>query len=401
MLSFPFPAAPALDLEPEYRRLQREEPVCRVRFPHGEPAWLVTRHADARTVLSDARFSRAESLRRDVPRTTEVNFAGGIVAMDPPEHTRLRATCGQAFTARPVARLRESAEALARELLAGCGESFDAVADFAVPYTLRMICALLGVPYTDSDRFRGWAEAGLATTAITEAERVEATTRMWDYIADLVARRKREPADDLVSAMTAAQSAGISSGISSNISSNITDEELVVVVMTALVAGYETTSTQLPNFLYLLLSEPGLWERLVARPALVGTAVEELLRFTPLEANGASPRYATVDLELGGVAIAAGEPVVAATVAANRDPRVFTHPDRIDLARDPNPHLAFGRGPHFCLGAPLARLELRAALSVLAETRPGLRLGPAEPEWKAGMLVRGPLALRLDSGRVR
>jgi cytochrome P450 len=391
VLSFPFPAAPALDLEPEYRRLQREEPVCRVRFPHGEPAWLVTRHADARTVLGDARFSRAESLHRDVPRTTEVNFAGGIVAMDPPEHTRLRATCGQAFTARPVARLRESAEALARELLAGCGESFDAVEDFAVPYTLRMICALLGVPYADSDRFRGWAEAGLATTAITEAERVEATTRMWDYIAELVARRKREPAADLVSAMTAAQSADTSSAIS--------DEELVVVVMTALVAGYETTSTQLPNFLYLLLSEPGLWDRLVARPALAGTAVEELLRFAPLEANGASPRYATVDLELGGVAIAAGEPVVAATVAANRDPRVFADPDRVDLARDPNPHLAFGRGPHFCLGAPLARLELRAALGVLAETRPGLRLGPEEPKWKTGMLVRGPLALRLDAGR--
>lgn len=387
MLSFPFPAAPALELEPEYRRLQREEPVCRVRFPYGEPAWLVTRHADARTVLADARFSRAESLRRDVPRTTEVNFAGGIVAMDPPDHTRLRATCGQAFTARTVARLRESAETLARELAAACRGTFDAVEDFAVPYTLRMICALLGVPYGDSDRFRGWAEAGLATTAITEAERVDATTRMWDYTAELVARRKEEPAADLVSAMTAAQAPDVS------------DEELVVVVMTALVAGYETASTQLPNFLYLLLSRRELWERLVARPDLAGTAVEELLRFAPLEANGASPRYATVDVELGGTVIPAGDAVVAATAAANRDPRVFAHPDRIDLARDPNPHLAFGRGPHFCLGAPLARLELRAALTVLACALPGLRLGPEEPKWKTGMLVRGPQTLRLDAGR--
>lgn len=387
MLSFPFPAAPALELEPEYRRLQREEPVCRVRFPYGEPAWLVTRHTDARTVLTDARFSRAESLHRDVPRTTEVNFAGGIVAMDPPDHTRLRATCNQAFTARTVARLRESAETLARELLVACRGTFDAVEDFAVPYTLRMICALLGVPYGDSDKFRGWAEAGLATTAITEAERVDATTRMWDYIAELVVRRKKEPAADLISAMTAAQDTGVS------------DEELVIVVMTALVAGYETTSTQLPNFLYLLLSQRELWERLVAQPALAGTAVEELMRFAPLEANGASPRYATVDVELGGTVIPAGEAVVAATVAANRDPRVFAHPDRIDLARDPNPHLAFGRGPHFCLGAPLARLELRAALTVLTEALPGLRPGPEEPKWKTGMLVRGPRTLRLDAGK--
>jgi len=137
----------------------------------------------------------------------------------------------------------------------------------------------------------------------------------------------------------------------------------------------------------------------VAQPALAGTAVEELMRFAPLEANGASPRYATVDVELGGTVIPAGEAVVAATVAANRDPRVFAHPDRIDLARDPNPHLAFGRGPHFCLGAPLARLELRAALTVLTEALPGLRPGPEEPKWKTGMLVRGPRTLRLDAGK--
>jgi cytochrome P450 len=386
--TFPFPPAPALDLEPEYLSLQRDEPVCQVRFPYGEPAWLVTRHADARTVLGDPRFSRAESLHRDVPRVTEVNFSGGIVAMDPPEHTRTRAACRHAFTARAVARLRDRATALARQLTtsaAGRG-TFDAVADLAVPYTLRMICALLGVPHADSDRFRGWAQAGLATTAITEAERLDATGHMWDYVADLIARRRARPAADLISAMLAEGERGLR------------DEELVVVVMTALVAGYETTSTELPNFLYVLLSQRDRWEELVARPDLVGTAVEELLRFAPLEATGASPRYATVDVVLSGTRIPAGAPVVAATVAANRDPRVFTDPCRLDLARDPNPHLGFGHGAHFCLGAPLARLELRVAIEVLVATLPELRLAEEGPRWKAGMLVRGPATLPLDAG---
>ncbi len=391
MLSFPFPPAPALDIEPEYARLLRDEPVCQVRFPYGEPAWLVTRHADARTVLCDPRFSRAESLRRDVPRTTEVNFAGGIVALDPPDHTRLRETCRHAFTARTVSRLRESATALAGELVEAAARrgTFDAVADLAVPYTLRMICSLLGVPHADADRFRGWAQAGLATTAITEAERAEATGNMWDYVADLIERRRAEPAADLISAMLAAGERGVS------------DEELVVVVMTALVAGYETTSTQLPNFLYLLLSDRGRWTRLTARPELVDTAVEELLRFAPLEATGALPRYPTVDVVLSGTRVPAGSPVVAATVAANRDPRVFADPDRLDLARTPNPHLGFGGGAHFCLGAPLARLELRVAITVLAATLPDLRLGARAPRWKTGMLVRGPLTLPLESGEAR
>lgn len=391
MLTFPFPPAPALDLEPEYLSLQRDEPVCRVRFPYGEPAWLVTRHADARTVLADPRFSRAEALNRDVPRVTEVDFSGGIVAMDPPEHTRLRAACRHAFTARAVARLHDRATALAHELVAAAARrgTFDAVADLAVPYTLRMICALLGVPYTDSDRFRGWAQAGLATTAITEAERLDATGHMWEYVADLIARRRAEPAADLISAMLAAGERGLR------------DDELVVIVMTALVAGYETTSTELPNFLYVLLSERSRWDELVARPDLVGTAVEELLRYAPLEANGASPRYATVDVVLSGTRIPAGAPVVAATVAANRDPRVFADPHRLDLARDPNPHLGFGHGAHFCLGAPLARLELRVALDVLVASLPGLRLGAESPRWKTGMLVRGPASLTLDAGRCR
>lgn len=388
--TFPFPPAAGLDLEPEYERLQRDEPVCRVSFPYGEPAWLVTRYADVRTVLSDPRFSREVSSRRDVPRTTETNFSGGIVAMDPPEHTRVRSVCHRAFTARTVARLRDRATAIATELVkdAVAGDVLDGVEDFAVPFTLKMICELLGVPFTDRHRFRQWAVAGLATTSISEQERWAATSNMWDYVAALVADRRESPRDDLISAMVA----------SADVTGNVSDDELVVVVMTILVAGYETTSTQLPNFVYLLLSDRSRFQSLVDDPGAVPSAVEELLRYSPLEATGAAPRYALSDVVLSGVPIAAGEPVVAATVIANRDPEVFVAPHTLDLRRSPNPHFGFGVGAHFCLGAPLARLELRVALEVLATTMPGLRLagGAGGVTWKTGMLVRGPTRLLLS-----
>ncbi|WP_249227932.1 cytochrome P450 [Kutzneria sp. CA-103260] len=380
-----------MDLEPEYRLLQQQEPVCRVAFPYGEEAWLVTRHGDVRTVLSDARFSRAISLRRDVPRVTEENFSGGIVAMDPPEHTRVRSVCQRAFTPRTVARLRERAAAIATELVkdALTAKYFDGVEDFAVQYTLKMICELLGVSYDDRDRFRYWAEAGLATTAISDDERVRATGHMWEFVSELVAQRRRSPRDDLISSMAMTQAE----------TRTVSNDELVIVVMTILVAGFETTATQLPNFMYVLLEVPARFQSLVADPAVIPSAVEELMRYVPLEANGASPRYATEDVVLSGTVVAAGSPVVAATVVANRDPDVFADPDRLDFARDPNPHLGFGIGPHFCLGAPLARLELQVALEVLVAAVPGLRLTPEESgiEWKAGMVVRGPSKLLLKA----
>ncbi|WP_406640232.1 cytochrome P450 [Amycolatopsis sp. WGS_07] len=383
--AFPFPRASGLDLEPEYLVRQRFAPVSRVEFPYGEPAWLVTRYADVRTVLTDPRFSRAASLERDVPRVTKENFSGGIVAMDPPEHTRLRSICRHAFTPRTVARLRERATAIATELISETGEEFDGVEEFALPFTLKMICELLGVPYDQRASFREWAEAGLATTSITEEERLAATGKMWDFVVELVAQRRERPRNDLISAMLAAQTC------------DVTDDELVIVVMTVLVAGYETTSTQLPNFLYLLLTDRTRFQALTDDPSLIPSAVEELMRYVPLEANGTTPRYAVEDVVLSGIRIEAGSPVVPASAAANRDPDVFADPDRLDFARAPNPHLGFGVGAHFCLGAPLARLELRVALEVLTSIAPGLRLarGEAGIDWKTGMLVRGPSRLAL------
>jgi cytochrome P450 len=297
--------------------------------------------------------------------------------------------CRHAFTPRTVDRLRDRATTIATDLVKDglSAGTFDGVADFALPFTLKMICELLGVPYADRDHFRHWAEAGLATTSISEEERLRATGHMWEYVAALVARRRLRPRDDLISAMLAAQEE----------TGTVTDDELAILVMTILVAGYETTATQLPNFIYVLLAERSRYRSLTADPLLIPTAVEELMRHVPLEANGTTPRYAVRDVVLSGTRIPAGSPVVAASVIANRDPAVFTDPDRLDLARDPNPHLGFGLGVHFCLGAPLARLELRVALEVLTSAAPGLRLAHGESgvEWKTGMLVRGPSRLAL------
>lgn len=394
---FPFTEVPGLDVEPEYLALQRDEPVARVRFPFGDEAWLVTRHRDVRTVLTDPRFSRAASLGRDLPRVTPENpFSGGIVAMDPPEHSRVRGVCRGAFTPRTVARLRERAAGIAHRLLDDAlvaDDRFEVIEQFSVPYTLMMLCDMLGVPYEDHTSFRVWAEAGLASTSISEDERWAATGQMWDYIAALVERRRAEPRDDLISAMLATQDEH----------GSVTDVELVMLVMTILVAGYETTQTQLPNFLYVLLEDRTRYDEIVADPSIVATAVEELLRFVPLEAYGASPRYPTVDVELSGVVVPADAPVIAVAAAADRDPEVFDDPQRLDLRRTPNPHLGFGAGAHFCLGAPLARMELQVALEVLAGRLPWLALdgAPGAIAWKTGMFVRGPSRLVVAAGAER
>lgn len=339
-------------------------------------------------MFTDARFSRAVTLERDVPRVTAENFSGGLVATDPPEHTQLWSLCRHVFTPRVVAKLRSQATAIATELIAYArdGGGFDGVEDFAIPFTFKMICELLGVPYEDRVHFRGWAEAGMATTAISEDDRWLATGQMWDYVAALIGERRQAPAGDLISSMLSAQRQG----------AVVSDDELVMLVMTILVAGYETTSTQLPNFLYVLLEDPSRLKQLVARPELVPSEVEELMRYVPMEANGASPQYTLEPVVLSGVTILADAPVVAATVTANRDPEVFADPDRLDFARGPNPHFGFGMGAHFCLGAPLARLELQVALEVLIAAAPELRFDDrADIRWKDGMLVRGPSKLML------
>jgi cytochrome P450 len=387
--TYPFSDPDRLNLNPLYAHLRSHEPLARVRLPFGEEAWLATRYEDVRTVLGDARFSRAASVGRDEPRTRSQQNNTGMLAMDPPEHSRLRRLVAKAFTARRVEQLRPRARQVADELLddlVATGAPADLVEHFATPLPIAVICELLGVPFTDRDRFQVWSEAIISTTSLTIEQIMQYLDNLNGYMADLVAQRRREPADDLISAMVRARDEN---------QDRFTEEEMVSLAAGLLAAGHETTVTQIPNFVYVLLTTPGAYRQLVTGPELIPAAVEELLRYVPLGVGSGFARYALEDIELGGVLVRAGEPVLGSLSSANRDGDVFTAPDTLDFTRESNPHLGLGHGAHHCLGAQLARMELQVALAALTEHVPDLRLVVPEEEltWKSGMLVRGLTAL--------
>ncbi|SDN52915.1 cytochrome P450 [Allokutzneria albata] len=388
--SYPFSLPRALDLDPIYERLRRDEPITRVRMPYGEgTAWLVTRHADAKVVLGDPRFSTAAGTTPETPRSTPLPLdPEGILGMDAPEHTRLRRLVAKAFTARRVEqmrpRLREVVDAALTEMEQH-GAPADLVHFLALPLPVTVICDMLGVPYEDRHLFREFSDAALSTTKYTPEQIRDARDKFLAYMGGLVAQRRAEPTDDLLGALVLAR----------DNDDRLSEMELVRLGIGLLVAGHETTANQLTNFTYLLLSERERYEALVADPSLVPAAVEEMLRFTPLGASGGFVRVALEDVELAGVTVRKGESVFAQLASANRDEAIFDQPDRIDFTRQHNPHMAFGHGVHHCLGAQLARLELQVALEGMIARFPGLRFAvPAEElPWRTGMLVRGLEAL--------
>ncbi|MFD9195593.1 cytochrome P450 [Streptomyces phaeochromogenes] len=380
-----------LEVSPLYARLRENEPLSRVQLPYGETAWLATRYDDVRTVLTDPRFSRALAQGLDQPRMRSENVGDGVMGMDPPEHTRLRRLVGKAFTARRVEQMRqgvqERADALVDAMTAG-GDSADLVEDFARPLPVSVICDLLGVPFEDHSRFRRWTEA--MTNDETTSGNVLATIgpEVFSYMSGLVEERRSRPTDDLLGALVRARDEG----------DRLSEQELISIAGPGLLAGgAETVASGIPSFVYQLLTRPDDLALLRGRPELVPSAVEELLRFVPINTAAMFARYSLEDIRLGSTTIRAGEPVLPALAAANRDPEVFADPERIDLTRTVNPHLAFGQGPHHCIGAQLARLELQVALNTLITRFPGLRLADGESgvEWKFGVIVRGPSFMRV------
>jgi cytochrome P450 RapN len=389
--SYPFGAAEKLQLHPRYAELRQDAPLLRVSMPFGGEAWLATRHEDIKTVLADLRFSRAVTVGKDVPRTVPVISAGStLLDKDPPEHSRLRRIATKAFTVRRIEELRPRTQAVVDELLdrmVESGPTADLAASLAWPLPISVICDLLGVPFADRESFRGWTDAALGLGADQVDAIVSARQHLGEYIAGLIAQRRVRPAEDLLTALVAARDK----------EDRLSEEELVQLGMTLLVAGHETTANQIGNFVYTLLSQPEYWAQLVADPELVPAAVEELLRWVPLGASGGGGgvRVATEDVELGGQIVRAGEAVVVVMSSANRDEAVFDHSEEIDFSREGNAHIAFGHGAHHCLGAPLARMELQLAIGTLVRRLPTLRLAvPAdEVPWRSQRVVRGVLAL--------
>ncbi|MEH1128715.1 cytochrome P450 [Micromonospora sp. CPCC 206061] len=383
--AYPFSPPDRFNLDPFYAELRRREPLTRVRMPYGEEAWLATRYADVRTVLGDARFSRAASADRDEPRISPRKLEAGLLLMDPPEHTRLRRLVAKAFTARRVEQLRPRAQEVANELvdrMIAAGPPADLVERFATPLPITVICELLGVPVEDQDRFHVWSEAVVSTTSLSVEQIAGYIQNLFAYMRGLIAARRREPTDDLISALVRVRDED---------NDRLTEDELVRLLTGLLAAGHETTVTQIPNFAYVLLTNPDKLAELRADPELVPAAVEELLRYVPLGVASSFARYATEDVELGGVLVRAGEPVIGSLSSANRDEEVFPNPDSLDFGRSTNPHIGFGHGAHHCVGAQLARMELQVAVDVLVRRFPDLRFAVPEEElhWKSGMLVRG------------
>ncbi|MFD8325819.1 cytochrome P450 [Streptomyces lydicus] len=384
-LSYPFNVPESLELADEYERARNRPGLLKVRMAYGEPAWLVTRYAEARFVLGDQRFSRAASALHDEPRQSEGRRTSGILGMDPPDHTRLRTLVAKAFTVRQVEKLRPQVVALTHELLdelEAAGPPADLVDRFALPIPVAVICRLLGVPPEDRPRFRVWSDAALSTSSLTSEEFDANQEELRAYMRQLIQEHRHAPRDDLMTALIDARDVG----------DRLSELELVDLCVGILVAGHETTATQIPNFVLALLDHPEQLALLRERPDLIGNAVEELLRFVPLGSGASQPRYATEDIEVGGTLVRAGTPVLVAVGAANRDALRFDAPGTLDITRSGNQHLGFGHGVHHCLGAPLARLELQEALGALLTRFPKLHVA-GDVEWKSQMLVRGPRVL--------
>lgn len=388
---YPFGESPALDLHPEYARLRERGAPVRIQMEYGGEAWLVTRYEDVRFVLADSRFSRAQAAGRDVARPRPpVDSKSMLLSLDPPDHTRLRTLAAHGFTPRRIADLRPRilgfTDDLLDRMLAMPGQQADLAAALAWPLPVTVICDMLGVPRVDQDRLRRWTELTVSLGRDTShAEITAAREHLQDYLAALIRQRRDHPTDDVLSALVAARDQG----------EGLSDSELVRLAVSLLIAGHETTANEIANAVYLLLSDRRRWRTLVDNPALIPTAVEELLRFIPIATSVNFARVATEDVILGGQPIRAGEVVHVQRHAANRDPVAFADPEELDLYRTPNPHLAFGYGVHYCLGAPLARLELQVALGRLIARTPTLALAvpAAEVVWRSDSLMRTIISL--------
>lgn len=385
---YPFVDRVDLDVDPThtYAALRAREPVARVRMPHGGQAWLLTRYEDIRKALTDPRLSLRAGTDWDVPRVAPRPLDSvGLMGMPPEHHRRLRKLVGRTFTPRRISGMRPEIERVTEDLvedMLAAGGPVDFVERFALPLPTDVICRMLGVPRTDQGLIHRFSNALMSSTSHTEAEIVEAMEEYTTYLRGLAAQRRAEPEDDLLSALIQV----------SDSEGRLTEQELLMLIGGLLIGGHETTAGQLSAHVLVLLREPGLYERLRAEPGLIPTAVEELLRYAPLWNSVSASRVATEDLEISGVRIEKGEAVVYSLNSSSRDGEVFDDPDTFSLERDPNPHLSFGQGPHYCIGAPLARMEIQCVITFLVDRIPNLRLAVPEDHvtWQQGGLVRSP-----------
>jgi cytochrome P450 PksS len=381
-----------------YRELRQTAPIAPYRLPNGQPVMLVTRYDDVMMLLrDDKRFVKdrenagLKGAPRWLPRLLR-DMQRNMLLVDGEDHWRLRNLVHKAFTPRMVEKLRGRVEALSHELIdrALARGRFDLIEDYAFPIPMTVMSELLGVPDNEREKFRRLSEVIVAVDSTNFDARVMWTMiRFWRYLSALYDERRLRPQDDLLTALVQAEETG----------DKLSAGELIAMGLLLVVAGHETTVNLIANGMLALLEHPDQHERLRAEPALIKPGVEELLRYYgPVEI--ATDRFAAEDTELGGVPIARGTSLLPVLASANRDEDQFADPDRLDLARDPNPHVAFAQGVHYCVGAPLARLEGQVALEALVERLPNLRLTVERQalRWRKSLFLRGLESLPVQSG---
>ncbi|MGH8906995.1 MAG: cytochrome P450 [Egibacteraceae bacterium] len=382
----PFEQPDLLDIAPMLRTLQAERPVTRVRTPAGDVAWLVTGYEDVKALLADVRLGRSHPDPERAPRISNAAFLGGPMGdyqTEQADHARMRRLLAPAFSGRRMNALRTHVQDLVEgrlDRLASMTPPADLHEELSFPLPVLVICELLGVPYEDREQFRVWSD-GIADMQ-DRARSMAALGDLLAYMHQLLQRKRRAPGEDVISDLIAA----------AHEDDGLTDSNVAELAAGLLFAGHETTVARIDYGTVLLVAYPEQREALQDDPSLASRAVEEILRFAAVDGSGGLPRYAHADISIRDVTIEQGDAVLLALSAANRDPAAFADPDRFDLTRHPNPHLALGHGSRFCLGASLARIELQTVFGTLFHRLPTLRLAvPAERLRVRGERITGGL----------
>jgi len=381
---------------PVYARLRTEAPVYRTTVAFWLPAiWIVTRYDDVVRILKDPRFSK-DYIRAYpwIPPSMRMMFRH-LLSIDPPDHTRLRSLVQKAFTPGLIEGLRSRIQGICDDLLdrAGDGETIELIEAYALPVPLTIISDLLGVPLKDRGRFGPWTKKVAAASASASVgdflRALPALARLSRYIRGLVTLRRASPQDDLMTALVRAEESG----------DRLTEDEIVSMVVLLLLAGHETTVHLIASGALTLMQYPGQRMRMQDTPEVRASAIDEILRYaSPVEF--ATPRVTLEDVTIGSVTIPRGELVGVSLGSANHDESQFPDPETFDIAREPNRHVAFGMGSHFCLGAALARLEGEIALTTLFRRFPGLHLAvpPDSLRWRKSLALRGLAELPVKTG---
>ncbi|MGX1887602.1 cytochrome P450 family protein [Streptomyces sp. NPDC055287] len=392
------PLVPVPDVEPAtagapcaYARLRAEQPVVKARLPNGETGWLISRYEDVRAAFADPRLVRP-LLSAWPPREGEdapPPCLPTFLEMTGEHHERVRRTVLPLFGRRRLEFMAPHIRATAEELIdtmvaTAQGGTADLVASYVEPLPLRVLCETIGLPYEDRDVYQPHTLTLLGASGLPMEQVLEALYALQDYASELIARKRGSGKDYIRLLLAESRRPG----------SELTEDDVVSFVVTMLMAGYKTNMQHTGNALFTLLTHPEQLRRLREAPERIGAAVEELLRYVPLM-NAINILVATQDFTLRGQHIRAGDAVVPVPASANRDPEAFTEPDRLELTRTPNAHVAFGHGPHACTGGHLTRLQLATVIQVLLERLPGIELAvPADSiPWDETTPLRAPARL--------